>query len=297
MTFYRREHLAAGVDVNGLGRKLATLPEPTQHFAVCCWSDLLGFGRPFSEANWSPDADVWASISDRLVNAAIQYSTNLDPSEFGLTLNDGFIRTRDQESFDHPDHMSMWLRSCIYAHNAIYESEREEGLPGARTVMAAGHALRYSPAVITRDDFVYNYTKTDPTKPSSQAQKYGDLVVAMNPGPLQMNTAFSKAYILEAGGSEAGLPGAHFYLDESVMVWLQNFAPLLRPTAHVVWRVDDAVTRFAISHDATEQRYHFGFDLEGPVVVSLPRIKSRVWRVRHFYPWDEDVAEFVLPVH
>jgi hypothetical protein len=297
MTFYRREHLAAGAEVNGLGRKLANLPQPSKHFAVCCWSDLLGLGRPFSEANWSPADDVWSIVSDRLVNAAIQYSTNLDPAEFALTLNDGFIRTRDEETFSHPDHISMWLRACIYAHNAVFASEHEQGLPGARTVLAAGQTLRYSPAVITRDDFVYNYTKADASKPSSQARQYGDPIVAMNPGPLQMNTAFSKAYILEAAGSDAGLPGPHFYVDESAITWLRAFATRLRPSARIIWRENgDGFTRFAVSHDTSEQRYHFGFDL-GPVVdISVRLITSRVWRVCNFYPCDEDVADFMLSV-
>jgi hypothetical protein len=296
VTFYRREHLAAGADINGLGRKLANLPAPTLHATVCCWSDLLGFSNPFSESNWSPTEEVWSRVSDRLINAAIQYATNLDPSEFGLTLNDGFIRTRREESFRHPDEISMWLRSCVYAHNAIFESEREVDLPGARTVLAAGQALLYSPAVITRDDFVYDYTKADPDKPSSQAQRYGDSIVAMNPGPLQMNTAFSKAYILESAGSKANLDGPHFYLDESVINWLREFAPRLRQ-ARVIWRTEHDLTRFAIAPDETERRYHFGFDLEAPVDVSLKLIQSRVWRVRNFYPCDEDVADFSLPVH
>lgn len=32
-----------------------------------------------------------------------------------------------------------------------------------------------------------------------------------------MNTAFSKAFLLDEGGNKAGLPGNNFYIDESVV--------------------------------------------------------------------------------
>lgn len=62
-----------------------------------------------------------------------------------------------------------------------------------------------------------NYSKPQGAELSDLAQKVGNPVVIYNPKELQMNTAFSKAFLLDEGGSKAGLPGNYFYIDESVV--------------------------------------------------------------------------------
>jgi hypothetical protein len=217
--------------------------------------------------------------------------------EFVLTLNDGIVRCVDAELFAHLDDVSMWLRSCIWTHNNIGESEAARGLPGARTIIAAGPALRYSHVEITREDFVYNYTKPDPAKPSTITQMYGDTVVAVNPGPLQMNLAFSRAYILDDAGAKVGFAGPHLYIDESFFAYVRELTSVLRPDVVVIDRLETSDRLFAIPKDSTGKRYHIGFEVLGdPIVVSTPRIQTRVWRIENFYPWDEDVVDFKNPV-
>jgi hypothetical protein len=156
MSSMQSEHLAAVADINGLFRKLATLPEPTVSMGVCCWTDLLGFGEAFTNEDWHPCDDTWQKIAGRIVDAHIECYRNLDPAtEFVLTLNDGIVRCCDADRFQHLDYLSMWLRACIWTHNNICDNEAQKQLPGARTVIAAGPALRYSPVSITYDDFVY----------------------------------------------------------------------------------------------------------------------------------------------
>jgi len=285
--------------VSNLGKKLANLPEPTLSFSICCWSDLLGFGAPFFESNWKPPVDTWKRVADRITNAHIQCYNNLEPlHEFVLTLNDGIVRCCNPDNFAHLDFLSMWLRACIWTHNAICDSENTNNLPGARTILTAGSNLRYVNFSVTLDDFVYTYTKPDPNKPGTYAQLYGDPIVAINPGPIQMNLAFSRAYILESFGSSCGIAGPHFFVDESFLECVKDITTRLRPDITVIERTQGDFYLFAVPKTRDETIYHLGFDLSlNPIVIDTPKISSNVWRVYNFYPWDEEVSDFKNPVN
>ena len=56
------------------------------------------------------------------------------------------------------------------------------------------------------------------------ANSVGNPIVIYNPKEMQMNTAFSKAYILESGGGKAGLPGNYMYIDKSVIDAIDKYA-------------------------------------------------------------------------
>ncbi|MCK4999261.1 MAG: hypothetical protein KAS23_06995 [Anaerohalosphaera sp.] len=281
-----------------LVQKLANPPEPSLHQSLCAWTDLLGFGNSFVKSQWCPKKDEWASIAKRIANAHTQCFNNLDPfNEFALILNDGLVRCHDADEIVHFDHLSFWLRSCVWTHNAINEIEKEGGHPGARTVVTAGENLRYSHVDFRLDDFVYNYTKPDPNKLSNIAKRTGNPVVLINPGPLQMNIAFSKAYILDSLGSKQGIKGPHFYVDESFLLMLTYLHKRLKCLCEIINRREKKSRLFAIPSASNASRYHLGLELEEPCInIKDDLIKTKVWRLIGFYPCDEDVADFKNPV-
>jgi hypothetical protein len=298
MTFITKETAKSFKGASGLGDKLANLPEPRQSESICCWSDLLGFSSPLAQANWLPDSATWNRITDRIVNAHLQCYNNLDPlTEFVLTLNDGIVRCCDRERFHHLDVLSMWLRSCIWTHNAICESEHANGLPGARTVLAAGLTLKYSYANYHLDDFVYHYTKPKGQTLSNVAQRTGNPVVATNPGPLQMNLAFSRAYILDRGGSRVGVAGPHFYIDQSVLSLIESLASQLEVPHAIVKEEQTDHRLFLVPKTADSSHVYLGFELSTPQIdIDFDNLKTTVWRLLNFYPCDEAVADFKNPV-
>ncbi len=196
--------------------KLSHYKAPVITDSICCWTDLLGFGSDLYEAKWEPSEALWISVFNRISEAHRDCYRSLDSNEFALTLNDGIVRCYNLADVDHIDRLSMWLRSCIFTHNRINERERGLHLPGARTVLAHGKKLIHGPSALTLEDFVLNYTKPDPNGPSSFPREMAERVVASNPEPLQLNLAFSKAYILDRLGRESGIEGNHFYADENV---------------------------------------------------------------------------------
>jgi hypothetical protein len=276
--------------------KLSSYKTPIVTNSICCWTDLLGFGRAIYQAKWEPSETVWMSIFKRITEAHHDCYQRLDLlTEFVLTLNDGIVRCCNLANIEHIQQLSMWLRECVLTHNRINERERAQHLPGARTVLAHGKKLIHGPSELTFEDFVLNYTKPDPNGPSSLPRTLAQRVVALNPEPLQLNLAFSKAYILDRLGSRGGISGGHFYIDESVFHALTRCASTQLHTRAPIDREEGARRLFAIPRQ-DDQSYHLGFHLELPrVSISTAEIETSVYRAMEFYPCDEPLP-FTLPV-
>jgi len=298
MPYWRKEVLKSAADVSGLCAKLANLPKQSITISACCWTDLLGYGTPFYDSNWEPSDKDLNSQANRIANAHLQCYSNLEPTtEFVLTLNDGVVRCCDQERFQHLDFLSMWLRACIWTHNAINKSEKKENLPGARTVLACGKTLKYSHVNVCIDDFVYNYTKSDPAKLSKIARTTGNPTVAVNPGPLQMNLAFSKAYLLESWGSKVGIEGPHFFIDESLLLFIQQMHRCFNSPFKIIDEQKQKNRLFALPSRKDNSRFHLGLELlQPPIQIENKYMKTNIWRLLGFYPCDEDVKDFKNPV-
>jgi hypothetical protein len=256
---------------------------------------LLGFGRALYEAKWEPSEDVWVSIFNRIREAHRDCYEQLDLSaEFVLTLNDGIVRCCNPGELQHIQQLSMWLRDCILTHNRINQRERHQGLPGARTILAQGKKLVHGPAQLTLEDFVLNHTKPNPDGPSSLPRDVAARIVTSNPGPLQLNLAFSKAYILERLGSASGISGPHLYIDDSVIEAIRRFAENVHPRGPSTDRQEGTTRIFGIARQ-DDQSFHLGFRLMPRIPILKPEIETTVYRVAGFYPWDEPLP-FVLPV-
>lgn len=285
-------------EISGLWSKIENFPDMEVAESLCCWTDLLGFGQNFYQNNWKPTNDIWKSVYERLTDAYKVFYPQLIPfTDFALTLNDGIVRCCDIERLTHLDYLSIWLRGCVWSHNGINENEKKKGLPGVRTILTFGERLKHSHTEITIDDFVYNYTKKNPEKLSKLAESTGNPAVAINPAPLQMNTAFSKAYILDAGGSKIGLGGSHFYIDGSVLDFIEQLPEKIGSKQRAFYKDESSHMLFAIPSRDDFSRYHLGFELAKPQIeISNNTIQTAVWKLTGFYPWDEDVKDFINPV-
>ena len=261
--------------------------------SLCSWSDLLGFGHTFVESRWWPDDAAIEALRTRLFAAQTALLRTLLPNEeVVLILNDGMVRCRDVTAQCHADLLSYWFRACVMAHIAICRMERRAGYPGSRTVISFGRSIQSNHPEFRFDDFVYTWSKPDPTTPSRLASFRGNPVVVFNPTPLQINLAFARAYLLDAAGSKHGLAGPAFYLDESVLDFLRTVAQVWRKAKAVLDEGLDGRRLFALLREDTDRRYHLGFVLDEPgIPVVTNQLSTVVYRLRAFYPCDEDIGE------
>lgn len=281
---------------SNLTYKIGNPPNLKTRRCFCMWSDLLGFGNIFEENNWVLNEANKRQIYNRLETAhssALYYSS---PYERALILNDGIAKVFHPESkFEDKNNIlsiSLFLRSCVELHISINSSEIESGYPGCRSVLAFGENIEYLADDIRYDDYVMNYTKPKGSEISSFAKHAGNPIVIYNPKELQMNTAFSKAYLLEAGGTRAGLSGNKFFIDESVINAIIAFttAKNYKPT----WEEREEGLCLFIPYEIGNLEdviMGFCFDKE-TITPKHVRYNTRIYRLKRFYPHDEKTVDF-----
>lgn len=178
--------------------------------SFCLWSDLLGYGSNFYKSNW----DITSELS--LVN--IRRIENLQPvwlrvnnpfHEALFTLNDGLVRNFDITREHYPVILD-WLVNVIYTFDLINRLDTQNGHPGLRGVLAYGQRIKYIDKNYTGRG---EYIQTSPERKDMFNKK----IVVYSPSELQMNTAFSKAYIIEGSGSKKGVSGNNLYIDLEVI--------------------------------------------------------------------------------
>lgn len=283
--------------ISNFHKKQALRDSPTIIPALCCWSDLLGFGQVFSSNNWDLNTSDWDSTIQRLVRSQDMCLQQIVPGvEVCLSLNDGIIRSFIAENrINHIQTLALWIRSCIWYHKQLNEVEQSEGLPGARTVMTAGHRAIHNFGNATFDDYVLNYSKPDPNGMSNLSKQYNPTVF-YNPAAFQMNTAFSKCFLIDEAGSKAGVTGAEFYIDNSVLDFIVEFSEFYSGLCDKhIFEERNGIHLFAIPQIHSHW-YHLGFDLSGPITFqnSNETLKTKLWKVHAFYCWDEDPEEFKI---
>ena len=254
--------------ISELDRKLKNMPKPKIVPAICCWSDLLGFGSKFTENDWSLNETQWHEVINRLVSIQNILARNLHPRyEFSLILNDGIIRSYLMDNgIDHIQMLSLWIRSCVFFHNDALEEELTKHLPGIRTIIAAGEKAIHNWEDIKLSDFVYNYSKVHPSGLSSIEMSGNNPTILFNPSPLQMNTAFSKAFIIDEAGFKHGVNGSNFYIDESLLDLLKFHSDKLKYCNGYIWNEYNGTAVFAIPKKGYPHEYHLGFELELPSI-------------------------------
>ncbi|HEY1122661.1 MAG TPA: hypothetical protein VGE67_13705 [Haloferula sp.] len=268
--------------------------------AACAWSDLLGFGRHFVKSGWKPDIATWQKIAERLQAA---YSIHLRypslPGNFMLLLNDGVVRT----IVDNKDHafcwpLAAWIRDVVWAHVDVTSTERATGYPGPRTIVTGGEHANYGLPAATMDDFANLATKEYPGM-TKAAQAAGNPTIASNPAALQMNTAFSKAYILDDYGSEVGINGCGLFVDASFfeLVRAHAQADQQRFTFVEEMREEGLFRGVKDANSDAHRQWMMRFVLAPePIKVDVASLATTVWRVEKFYPHDGTPTDSCIEV-
>lgn len=281
---------------SNLTKKISNPPELKTRLSFCMWSDLLGFGSIYRDNNWELNDSQKREVYNRLVAAHSSVLFFSKPDERVLILNDGIAK------IFMPKTGVIWrgdiygiayfLRSCVELHMAINQNERAADYPGCRSVIAFGECIEYLAEEVRFDDFVMNYSKPKGKNISSTAKRNGNPIIIYNPKELQMNTAFSKAYILENGGSSAGLPGNKMYIDQSVIDAVVRYG--VRRGYSPVWQELDTELRFYIPYERDNlNEVILGFAFDKKVIVPKDcRYSTKVYVLLKFFPNDEPVDCF-----
>jgi hypothetical protein len=169
---------------------------------ICAWYDLLGFGQPLVDSEWN--------LNDKRCEKQLQRIKSLDLSlvngyssthgSTSFSLNDGIIFNFDIDP-DIPnlqERLIMVLDDLILEYQSLNFRDESAGFPGIRGVLTIGHR--------------YNYTHV-----GSTVRVLDDKTIAYHPKDFQMNTAFSKAYIMESSGSKSKISGNKLYVDKYLL--------------------------------------------------------------------------------
>ena len=276
--------------------KIGTPPKLQTRNCFCMWSDLLGFGNLFVQNNWELNDDVRRQIYNRLeaAHSAVLYYSSW--YERNLILNDGIAKVfHPRSKFEDKNNIlsiSLFFRSCIELHLSISETEHEHNYPGCRSILAYGENIEYLANEIRLDDYVMNYSKPQGAELSDFAQKAGNPVVIYNPKELQMNTAFSKAFLLDEGGSKAGLPGNIFYIDESVVNAVIDYSED-KGYSPIQEKTDEGLFLFIPYKDNNPHKVVMEFCFDSEMIIPQGiKYKTKVYKLKRFYPHDEKTEDF-----
>lgn len=216
------------------------------------------------------------------------------PDERNLILNDGIAKIYSIPEYEKNalGVLGLFLRFCIELHMTISNTEKHDGYPGCRSVIAFGEYIEYLADEVRFDDYVFNYSKPQGSDICDVAKRIGNPLVIYNPKELQMNTAFSKAYILGGCGSRVGIKGNNLFIDQSVIDVITDYAK--KQKKDVVWQELGDEIRFLVpyySNNLNEVFLGFAFDKD-PIKVEGQKYNTTVYRLRKLFPYDEKVDEF-----
>lgn len=174
---------------------------------ICCWYDLLGYGEPFINSKWNLH-DPLCKINMHRIEALKHWFYGLLSMNYKVTklcFNDGAISNIDVDIKNDESLYSaiFFLETIIRDYMAVNDVDKRMGFPGVRGVLTCGDRFDYDHA---NDHFDVVQKRT----------------IAYHPREFQMNTAFSKAFIIEESGSKAGIKGANLYIDKELFLLIDN---------------------------------------------------------------------------
>jgi len=250
---------------------------------LCSWTDLSGVGHCLRKAKWDLGeaqdlglirnvAHLYRRLADRAYAVGMQ--------ERILVLNDGVARAVDVALGADLVGQVLHLRGLMHAHLMLL-SDLDPGF-SVRTVLAGGQRVQYAET-----------TESTPTPPADRLEEEPEeyrrrLEIVYNPRAFQMNTAFSRAYILER---EAHLPAGGFHIAGE---WIGTFEGLFPGCLSKVQMKTGLLLKFA----------HLGEQLLD-VECTRPRscrcrgLEARVVSVRRWRAYrglDGDSGEWSLPI-
>lgn len=177
--------------------------------------------------------------------------------------------------------IALLMGAFINAHLLINIREGLDGYPGARTILAYGAGCSYVHPDLMWDDFFFV---------TGTSANTNDTVVAYNPSDFQMNTAFSKSYLLDSLGSRYGLGGNHFYIDQSFL----DFIELIKKenTSISIKAEDDdrSISYCVISSDRKgQERFLWGYEMSHPIKIEYHGWNTNAYKIYKYYSLDESL--------
>jgi hypothetical protein len=167
--------------------------------AICTWMDISGFRAKLESANWDLEVAQSKGLIEILNHAyeiaakPILLGIPPTPLERLLVLNDGIARTIDLPAGfgNDPFLAALYMRDVLTKHFLLLPYLVSKGL-GLRTVLAGGQRIQYAPEQISGKQLLQ---ASNPV--SEQGKRFASELFLYHPAPFQMNTAFSKAYLIE----------------------------------------------------------------------------------------------------
>ncbi|MEP2772369.1 MAG: hypothetical protein ABJH05_09480 [Fulvivirga sp.] len=220
---------------------------------LCSWYDLLGFGQPLMDSNWDLNNEQCESQLKRIKSLDLSY-INTYSSAHGTTsfsLNDGIILNYDIDDniLNIKEQIVKVLDDLVLEYESLNVRDVRNGFPGVRGIITFGHR--------------YNYTHVESTYSVSNNK-----TLAYHPQVFQMNTAFSKAYIMESSGSKSGIAGNHLYIDKF----------LINSMEKILTKKKDDSPEYTIKREinSDSSTIHFTFYRDYTALLSLEFDKSPV---------------------
>lgn len=170
----------------------------------CSWYDLLGYGENFKKVKWDLHNELCYKNFERIdkVQELLKNPHTLGKT---LLLNDGVIKTFDVRNMPNNDITNIinFLIMLIQGFDEINKKDKIGDQYGVRGVFTFGQRYEY-----TEYSFMTN----------------GRDVSVYFPREFQMNTAFSKANIIEESGKKYGIEGAYLYFDSFALEKIREIA-------------------------------------------------------------------------
>lgn len=234
---------------------------------ICCWYDLLGFGLPFKESSWdlkNPRCEInihrITEIKDRFYGVS---ALGLGKS---FILNDGVINTMDIMKTESNTlfEIRKFIGGLINDFSKINDIEKEQALPGIRGVITCGQR--------------YDYIDSDYRYMASTGE-----ITTYYPKEFQMNTAFSKAYIMEGAGKKIGLTGSCLYIDKIVFDKIKWLLDLTKD--YTALHIEELANSDSYTFNLClpDNKVFFGMNFDAiPVHYDDNGIKTDLYRLKHY---------------
>lgn len=188
--------------------------------SATAWVDLLGYGAMIGAADLNP-VDARARTAVTRLRAFHRIVADHSGRHYrSLVINDGAAAYRDLSLRDNGVTHDFLQRSHAL-FQAIDESERRNGWPGARMVVGLGFRARGSRRGIDETERRVGRILADleagvigakeAVRKAASLQRYSDGIPQ-----LQANFAFTRSYLADAGGSRVGLGGPRLFVDTAM---------------------------------------------------------------------------------
>lgn len=220
---------------------------------ICAWYDLLGFGQPLMDSKWNLNDERCKGQLERITKLDLSYTNKYSGAHgtVNLSMNDGIISTFDIKSDTSyfQNQLVMVLDDLVNEYESLNQRDVREGFPGMRGILTFGHRYNYTHVATT-------YAVVD------------EKTIAYHPTEFQMNTAFSKAYLMESAGSKFGIAGNNLYIDKYMLDSISSLI-LSKNTGNQLFKIESDL-------DANSENKYYSIFRDSDMLLKLEFHKDYV---------------------